>query len=650
MRKSFLLHGAVLLFAAVVPIGIRAQFQSINQDELKMTSDPKCPGADAEFLDLQEVDNDAQHSQTYYARIKVFTEKGKEAATVEIPYLQGEFSIDDVSGRTIHADGAVSPLTVTPADLLVTKTADARVQKKIFTLPSVEVGSILEYTYQLNFRAQFYWHLSPDWEVQRKYFVHKAHFLFTPTDNLALIYWPNLPPGASVKNTAGRLYSLDVTDIPAVPDEEWMPPVASYLYKVRFYYRGPADPLASDDYWKAEAKLWSKEVDHFAEPTKTIRDAVAGLIAPSDSDVVKAQKLYTAVQTLDNTNFSRQKSESERRELKIKPEKRAQDTWTQKSGNRNEIALLYLAMLRAAGLTAYAMQVVNRDQGTFDPSYMTLWQLDDEVVILSTGGKEIALDPGEKMCPFGTVKWVHSGAAGLRQSAGGTSEAVTPSQIFGANLVKRIGDIMVDRQGGIDGTIQISMTGQDALFWRQKALEVDRSELNKQFANSLAKRIPEGVEVHVDHFQGLDDPDSGLIAVVQVKGTLGAATAKRLILPGFFFESRGGEPFVSEEKRLEPVDIHYPSQVTDQVTYDLPAEASVEGAPQDAKLAWEGHAMYVVKTRLGSGQIIVARVLADAFTVAKPEEYQDLRGFYQKVAAADQGQLVLTVSPAAKAN
>jgi hypothetical protein len=44
----------------------------------------------------------------------------------------------------------------------------------------------------------------------------------------------------------------------------------------------------------------------------------------------------------------------------------------------------------------------------------------------------------------------------------------------------------------------------------------------------------------------------------------------------------------------------------------------------------------------------VARVLARAFDVAKPSDYQDLRGFYQKVAAADQGQLVFTVPASQK--
>ena len=49
--------------------------------------------------------------------------------------------------------------------------------------------------------------------------------------------------------------------------------------------------------------------------------------------------------------------------LKIKEARHAEDTWKQKSGNSEDIAMLYLAMARAAGLTAYAMKVVARDRG-----------------------------------------------------------------------------------------------------------------------------------------------------------------------------------------------------------------------------------------------------------------------------------------------
>ncbi|MGA2754141.1 MAG: DUF3857 and transglutaminase domain-containing protein [Terracidiphilus sp.] len=628
-----------------------------------MTSDPKAPGADAVYLDIEEIANDPMHYQSTYARIKVLTEKGKELATVELPYLKGSFKVADIKGRTIHPDGTVIPLTVKPEDLMVAKTGETQIGKKVFSLPSVEVGSILEYSYDIRYDDDEF--SSPEWEIQRHYFVHKAHYQFTPfkafmprgsadtttsmylTDSRgrvvnSLIWWNHLPPGVTMQTSVNGSYSVDVTDIPPIPDEEWMPPIESFLYRVFFYYKAASN---ATDFWVSDAKLWSKDVDKFAEPSKAIQDAVNGLIAPTDSDLDKARKLYEAVQALDNTDYSRTKSASEMKELKIRVAKHAQDTWVQRSGSSEDIAMLYLAMLRAAGLTAYATKVVDRDQGLFDPSYLSLEQLDSTLVALSTGDKEILLDPGEKMCPFQTTNWRHSNAKGLGQSPQGVSIATTASQQYTENTTTRVGDVYLDGQGGITGHINIIMIGQAALHWRQRALEEDDAELKKEFdREELDRTVPEGVEAHVDHFLSMNDPYTKLMAVVKLKGSLGAATAKRLILPGFFFETRGHVPFVNEEKRLEPVDMHYGDRVTDEITYHLPDGVTVEGAPQDTSVPWTGHAVFIVKSKAEPGQITIANSLARAFTEAKPEEYQDLRGFYQKVAAADQEQLVLTNS------
>jgi hypothetical protein len=671
VRKSVLLRSTLLLLVLASPSFLFAQFQQPTDEELKMTADPKAPGADAVFLNIEEITDDPLHYQSFYARIKVLTEKGKELATVEIPYLRTISSIKDIKARTIHPDGSIIPLAGKPEDLLISKTVDkegnqSQLNRRVFTLPSVEVGSILEYTFQIQLddgRVS-----QPVWEIQRRYFVHKAHYFFTPykafltgiqnvTSGLVmdergraantLIWWPKLPPGVNVvKDAIGRL-SVDVTDIPPAPDEEWMPPINSFLYSVKFYYKAAGNTV---DYWISEAKSWSRDVDHFADPSKPIREAVDGLISPTDSELDKAKKLYKAVQALDNTDYSRHKSEAEMKQLKLKEAKRAEDTWAQKSGSSEDIAQLYLAMLRAAGLTAYAMTVVDRSHGVFDPSYLSFGQFDDTLVILSTGGKEIFLDPGEKMCPFQTISWRHSDAGGIRQTANDRTAGATPLQVYTDNKILRIGDVILDPHGAVNASFRIVMTGQEALHWRQAALRNDLDEVKKQFDRSLEFSLPNGVEAHVDNFVGLDDPDVNLVASVKAKGSLGAATSKRLLLPGFFFESRGSLPFVAQEKRQEPVDMHYGDQVTDQVTYHLPAGFTVEGAPPDAKISWPEHAMLVNKTVPTPGQITIARMLARSFTLSKPEEYQDLRGFFQKVAAADQQQLVLASSPAPKGN
>jgi hypothetical protein len=630
-----------------------------------MTSDPKAPGAAAVYLEIKEEDNDPIHFQQTYERIKILTEKGKDLATVEVPY-GGPFKVEAIKGRTIHADGTIIPLVGKPEDLLAEKKGDFKVGRKVFTLPSVEVGSVIEYQYELRYDDQYY--NSPLWSIQRKYFVHKAHFSFTPDK----AFWPGatsdgghylvdehghvanslvwlrlLPKGVDVTKSLGGTYTVDVTDIPPVPDEEYMPPEDAMLYRVYFYYMPSSSPT---EFWMSESKYWLKDVDHFAEPNKAIRAAVEGIVAPTDSAQDKAKKLYDAVQKLDNTDFSREKTESERKALRLKEAKRAEDTWNQKSGTGEDIALLYLAMLRAAGLTAYPMKVVDRDRSAFDPSYMRWSQLDDTLVVLDDGGKETYLDPGEKMCPFGKLNWNHAEAKGIRQSSQGIGLIGAPAQTYVDNTTTRNADLTVDPQGGITGSFTIVINGQAALGWRQRAIENDVTEVKKQFDKELEQIVPDGIEAHIDHFVGMDTPDTNLIAIVTAKGSIGTAAGKRLLLPGFFFESRGDTPFVNQEKRLEPVDMHYPQRTIDIVTYHLPPGVTVEGVPQDDKVMWENRAMLIVKSQTGPDKLTIADSVARNFSTAKPEDYQDLRGFYQKVAATDQEQLVLTSATAAKAN
>jgi hypothetical protein len=668
MRISVLVRHLPLLLALTSPALLLAQFQQPTAEELKMTADPKAPGAAAVYLNIEETDNDPIHFRSVYVRIKVLQEKGKELATVQLPYMHDDWKVTDIKARTIHSDGTVIPLEGKPEELLDAKITTKEGEKlqvshKVLTLPSVEVGCILEYRYQIRYDDNHV--ASPDWEIQRPYFVHQARYSFTPHKQFlpglqnatsstvmdtrgravnTLIWWPILPPGITMKADIGGVYRLDLTDIPAIPDEEWMPPINGLLYHVTFYYKAAGN---TSEFWIDEAKYWSKKVDHFAEPSKAIHEAVSGLIAPSDSDLDKAKKLYKAVQALDNTDFSRKKSASELKQLNLKAAKHAEDTWAQKSGSSQDITLLYLAMLRAAGITAYDMKVVDRSQRIFNIGYLDFDQLDDDIIIATIAGKEVLLDPGEKMCPFQTLHWKHSGASGISQGDHVRSLSVMPEQNYTDNKIVRAGDITLDEHGAITGRLNIIMRGQEALYWRQFSLKNDPGELKKEFDRGLGSIVPEGVEAHIDHFLGLDDPEANLMAVVNVRGSLGAPTAKRLLLPGFFFQTRSRLPFVNQEKRLEPVDMHFPDQVADQIVYHLPPTLIVEGAPQDTKISWPQHAIFANKAAVAPGQITIVRQFVRAFTTVKPEEYQDLRGFYQKIAAADQAQLVLARSPSA---
>src|ERR1700676_3685678 len=311
MRIRVVVRLAALSLCLVFPLLGRAQFQEPTKEELSMTADPKAPGAAAVYLYREETTDDALHFHSYYERIKVLTEKGKELATVRIPYERGNFKVTDIRGRTIHADGTVIPLTAKPTDLVDVKSGKIQVNTMVFNLPDVEVGSILEYRLQVRYDDDLV--SSPTWEVMQPYFVHKAHYFFNPSHNGGitnsrgqllnrLMY--SLKAGKDdkvVEDMHGR-FVFDVTDVPAIPTEDWMPPLNSLNWKVEFYY---TQYTSGGDFWQSEGKRWAKESNHFAEPTKTLKEAASQIAAPGDTDEQKARKIYDAVMKLNNTSFTR---------------------------------------------------------------------------------------------------------------------------------------------------------------------------------------------------------------------------------------------------------------------------------------------------------------------------------------------------------
>lgn len=600
-----------------------------------MAADAKAPGAAAVYLNLEEVTDQHDTSKSFYQRIKVLTEKGKEMATVNLSYDPDIEKFPEIEARTIHADGTVIPMTAQPANLVEVKTKDLQLNKVVFTLPSVEVGSILEYRIKEKFKNFV---AAPVWIVQQDTFMHNAHYEFRSLASWNMSFVSQLGEGAKVVKDKHEVYTLDVKDVAPVPEEDWMPPLNTLKWRVLFFSSSYTTQVA---FWEASGKQWADLLHEVTKPTGTLTKAAEALVAPGDTETVKARKIYAAVMQMQNTDFTRQRSEAERKKEKIKEVHSVEDLWKQKEGSGDGLTLLFVALCRAAGLNVEPMRVANRARAVFDPNLLSSIQLDDYVAVAQLDGKEVYLDPGEKMCPFGTLYWGHMVTSGMRYAGKGASLVPMPSPDYRQSQLTRLADLTLDDAGGLQGSIRIVLSGQEALHWRQIALRNDESETRKQFNEWVHGMLPEGVQGEFDHFLGLGDYESNLIATVKVSGALGTSTAKRLFLPGQFFEANARHPFVSEEKRAMPVDLHYAHAESDEVVYRLPAGFAVQSAPPAQSIQWPAHAALKTSSNADAGKTTVTRVLAMASTILAPADYAGLHDFYQKVATADQQQIVL---------
>jgi uncharacterized protein DUF3857 len=120
-------------------------FQPVSPDELKLTSEPQAPGAPAIILYRQVDRDDNGHTshEDNYVRIKILTEEGRKYANVEIPFLKGSQSIVNVKARTIMADGSTADFGGQVFEKYLVKGKGIKYLAKTFTLPDVQVGSII---------------------------------------------------------------------------------------------------------------------------------------------------------------------------------------------------------------------------------------------------------------------------------------------------------------------------------------------------------------------------------------------------------------------------------------------------------------------------------------------------------------------------
>jgi hypothetical protein len=626
-----------------MPRVLRAQFQEPTKDELQMTADAKAPGASAVYLYREDVTDQAARTRSFSERIKVLTEKGKELATVRLPYDPVSDKVD-VQGRTIHADGTIIPLTEKPSDIEGVKAGKFQLDMLVFTLPSVEVGSILEYRITVTYPV---FPEQPTWDIQQAYFVHKAHYAYKMIAGIGISYGSRIESDAKVENDHKGTCTLDLTDIPPLPDDDWMPPLNTVAWRVWFFHSTYPTPQA---FWDQTQRNWAEFVREYTKTTGTLKNAAAGMVDRNDTETQKAQKIYAAVMKLENTDYTRAKTEAERKKERIKDIHNAQDVWREQSGSSDEIALLYVALCRAAGLDMDPMRVADRSRLIFDFGVLSSRQFGDYIAVGKLDGKEVFADPGEKMCPFGMLQWRHTLTSGLRPTANTATIGRTPGTNDKSSGVVRVADLTIDDEGNVKGQVRVVLSGQEALRWRQFAILDDESEVKKRFNEVLKRDLPEGVQGDFDHFLGLEDYNVNLQGIVRVTGSLGAVTGKRMFLPGLFFESKAKHPFVAQEKRTISVDVQYAKSESDDVTYRLPAAYKVESSPQTSHVEWTDHAKLDIATTVDGDGVHVARDLANNYTIVDPRDYGKLHEFYQKLAAADQQQVVLARGAAGKGN
>jgi hypothetical protein len=149
-RPRVVLLGCVLLVIGVArAAGASIGFQPVSSQELSMTSEPAAPGASAIILyrEVYRDDNGSTPHQDNYLRIKILTEAGRRYADVEIPFVKDSLEVSNLHARSIAPDGTITNFEGKAFEKTVVKARGLKYLAKVFTLPNIRQGSIIEYFY-----------------------------------------------------------------------------------------------------------------------------------------------------------------------------------------------------------------------------------------------------------------------------------------------------------------------------------------------------------------------------------------------------------------------------------------------------------------------------------------------------------------------
>jgi hypothetical protein len=651
---SFVLSSVVLV-VVLTPAAWSIGFQPVSPEELKMTSEPKAPGAPAIIL-FREVDRDDRGQTAHedvYLRIKILTEEGRKYADIEIPFFKDQGSVVGIHARTIRPDGTIVDFSGKAFDKMIVKARGVKYMAKTFTLPDVQVGCILEYYYTTDLSER--WIIDSHWILSNELFTRTAKFSLRPyTSDYVPVHlrwtWNRLPPGtAQPAESPNHVIDLEANDIPAFQTEDYMPPANEMKSRVDFIYSEDSFEKDADVYWKKLGKKRNSLLESFIGKHSAMEQAVSQIVSPGDSPEIKLRKIYARVQEIRNTSFEQQKSDQEQKRSKEKAPENVESVWKKQYASGADLTWLFLALARAAGFEASGLWVSDRQNYFFFPQTMDGRRLDANVVVVKLNGKDIFFDPGEAFIPFGMLPWDETGVKGLKLDKDGGTWIDTPVPAPGESAIQRKADLKLTDTGDLEGKVTVTYTGLEAWERRLDQRLSDDADRKKYLEDEVKEAIPVACEVELTNQPDWKSSSPTFTAEFSLKvpGWISGA-GKRALMPVGLFSAPEKHLFDHAE-RVHPVYFAFPFERSDDISINLPLGWQISTVPQPKKLDAKA-VTYNAEAKNDKGTLHLSRALDVDIMLLPQQNYATLRQIFQIVRTADEQQVILQPGAATASN
>lgn len=410
----------------------------------------------------------------YHVRIKVFDASAREASIVAIPYYfeRGIEEVENIKAATYARDGQRFPLQENDIRRI---NINSRYNVIEFTMPRVEDGAVLEYSYRIRRR---YIEELPDF--------HLANQAPTALAKVSITYPGYLRYDTIEENFDGELrhftQKIDTSsaakiftvpqpdpilketyiarDIPAIEEETYISSLDDYRGKLKFKLSEFGIPRQKlENSWNlvvAELRRNQNVLEVARQNTKAFETGKNISKIYNDPEAVQ-DSIFRYVNSTVNFNGSKS------------PYSEVADSTVLKGEPANQAAInqTLLAMLHGAGIEAYPLLISTRQFGQINKSFPSFFQFNGQLTCSFIDGQTYFMDASfahsqPNLIPVDT----YNETGLLLKEKGYEWKDIKPAKSLFAISIKV--EAALDRQGNLSGEMVAKSSGYPAQVVRQK--------------------------------------------------------------------------------------------------------------------------------------------------------------------------------------
>ncbi|HAK78572.1 MAG TPA: transglutaminase [Runella sp.] len=650
-----LLATALLLFISLclVAQNTKITFGEVPIEDIAMKVYPKDSTAEALVLYSFGETSFSFRNQTFYltfkyhGRIKIFKKSGLDRATISIPYFKGDKALNDeyitqVKGFTYTLDnGNIVKERLAKEMIFNEKVTDNYHQIK-FSHPKAVEGAVIEYAYEISTPMTVSqnpktWYFQSDLPVKwSEYRINIPSVLY-----YRMIFSGYLPLHINDRESAtstrfagesmgGTSYRLVIKDAPAFRNETHITTPIDYISKIDF-------ELASINWPNVITKNYS--LDYPSLNYTLIKEPSFGGMLQKNSflkdiaNKIKANHKDTISQWNAATTYIAQNIKWDKTNG-IFPSN-LKKVFEKKEGSSVDINFLLIALLRELDYDAHPLILSTRSNGSINPVYALLRKFNYVIAHVSHYGTDVLIDATDEFLKVGTIP---------KQCLSFNGWLVHPTHSRFVPLIPIESDkeflkanLSILEEGELTGTITKSYSGYSGISTKNQFKELGE----EKFLQETKKSKPAWVISKVD-YKNTNVLESAMEASYQLTINDFTTVAGTLIyFKPMLSEGYSLNPF-KESKRTYPVEFDAPIENTFLASYQLPKGYEIVELPQSISVSLpEGGGKFVFSSAQTENRITISSRLTLRKSSFLPEEYGQLKEFFDQLIAKHNEQIVL---------